>query len=115
MRRSARKRHPPGYTAGMQTRTRLRAALFAAAIAIATTTLTAPAALALGDGDGFVATLWGDPQQADFDEAVRLAASTGARHVSFLVFLHQDSPRASSIRLSNVPQGASFDASPFAR
>ena len=67
--------------AGMQTRTRswLGAALLAAILSFLTISLAAPSrALALGDGDGFVATLWGDPTQAEFDEAVKRLVSAHA-------------------------------------
>lgn len=68
------------------------------------------AALAVGAGDGFVATLWGDPKASDLAESVRLAADAGARHVTFLVFLEQDGPRASQIRFQGAAAGASFES-----
>ena len=76
------------------------AALALAALGLAAA--PAPAA-ALGAGDGFVVTLWGDPTEADLAESVRLAAGMGARHVSYLVFLHQDSPTASEVRFQSAP------------
>jgi hypothetical protein len=66
-------------------------------------------ARALGDGDGFVVTLWGDPDPADFTESIRLAADVGARHVTFLVFLEQDSPTASEVRFHGAQAGDPFD------
>jgi hypothetical protein len=73
------------------------------------------AARALGDGDGFIVTLWGDPQPADLAESVRMAADAGARHVTFLVFLEQDSPSASEVRFHGAQAGDPFDPTPQAQ
>jgi hypothetical protein len=86
------------------------ASLLAALAVLAAALLAAPApALALGDGDGFVATLWGEPAEADLEESVRLAADAGARHVTFLVFLHQDGPRASDVRFQGYDASKDFE------
>ncbi len=84
------------------------------ALVAALAAFLAPPARALGDGDGFIATLWGEPSLGDLDESVRLAADSGARHVTFLVFLTQDGPRASSVRFANTADGTPFDGTPMA-
>jgi len=75
------------------------------ALAIALLGLAAiPApARAVGAGDGFITTLWGEPTEADLRESVRLADDMGARHITFLVFLSQDSPTASEVRFQAAP------------
>jgi hypothetical protein len=87
---------------------RAPAATFALAILAL---LAAPReARAVGDGDGFVVTLFGTWAEKDAIDTVQLAAQAGARHVTFLVFLLQDSPSASNVRWDGEDP-----ATPFAR
>jgi hypothetical protein len=74
----------------------------------------APAARAAGDGDGVIVTLFGNWSLADATETVRLAGDAGARHVTFLVWLEQDSPTASSVRWTGAAEGVSLDQAPIA-
>jgi len=84
-------------------------------LAVAVAVAAPSAARAAGAGDGFVVTLFGDWPVADALEVVRLTDEAGGRHVTFIVWLEQDSPSASSVRWEGHPDGTPLDSTPIAR
>lgn len=89
---------------------------FLAALLAALAVLAAPgrAARAVGDGDGFVVTLFGTWSEKEAIAVVDEAARAGARHVTFLVWLDQDSPNASSVRWDSDDAVTPFSQSTLA-